>query len=947
MKRWSRLPALLGVTLASCTPPAEPATALHGPAAKPSASASASARPAAGARSPLVGPHGEVAALAGVRVTITSAAGETRTIEPGELHPPPAERSLIGISPTALLFLDDGTLLVGVGDGTVTALDGAGHRRSSIGFRGAVSGLVPAAEGLVVVTTERGVAALITNEGKLRWERQITAERLGPAVMMKDVGILAASQRGVFALSLAGEPLFSHASSLMRSPCKPYDRDCDEDKAPALGLAGDEVVAGVGLRFRAGDPHPAVPDLAPTFPLKLTKVIDGTVVSLLATGPGEVSALVKKFAIEDSPPAQSGFASEGPELVRVEGERTTRIRLSPPAAVKEVFLDGTRPLDGDTALDTLVAGANGKLWVAGRRINYESTQFQGGVVDGPYIGAGQIFELDGSSVRERRDLFATFSGHVLKATIAAVQEGSPGFLCFGNPQPVCAVYEGGGFRLLTPPGVVTSVARIGGEVWLSTDKGEVFRSDGKGFVQIPQPAGAVVAGLAGASDKDAWATFNQRHVVLHWNGTLWTEVGVPVPAAGFFARAGDDVWSGRMHWDGQKWSLVHRAPRATVVLAKGKDDVWFGDAFGLWHGTAPGPSPVRLPPPVTRPDDGAAPAPTPLQLGAPDAHYAVERASIEVAGGAPLTSAQNVSASVTGVLWLQAWNRLVEVDAGGKATSLRSTAMTSFGRWAQPEGKGRGLVLERDEKRGIDRRDEVRLVDGQTVASDQGQLDHQDLVAIHGDPRGATWVVGNAPLLPAKTYFGVWETTSSRAVSAWDEFSPHALVRAGAGAFRPVLGLPSASWCDVAATLDGGAWFAGGLSHGPSGEGILFHAGGRLGSEATARFRAPAALLAVTAIGADEAWAVGAAGTIVHVKGVEVTRYTLASNEWLRAVFGAGPDDVWIAGDGGTLLHYESGAFHPVNHPLGPGAAFTGLAAVRGVLWAVGPSGILRIVKRP
>jgi hypothetical protein len=179
------------------------------------------------------------------------------------------------------------------------------------------------------------------------------------------------------------------------------------------------------------------------------------------------------------------------------------------------------------------------------------------------------------------------------------------------------------------------------------------------------------------------------------------------------------------------------------------------------------------------------------------------------------------------------------------------------------------------------------------------------------------------------------------------ELSAHALVRAGEGGFRPVLGLPSATFCDVAAAPDGGAWFAGALNPGPTGEGILFHAQGRLGSEATARFRAPAALLAVTAFGPDEAWAVGAAGTVIHVVRGAVTRYTLASRAWLRAVAGTGPGDVWIGGDGGTLLHYDGRELHAVSHPLGARAALTGLAISRGALWAVGPSGILRITKRP
>ena len=73
--------------------------------------------------------------------------GEEQLVEPSELHPPPGDPSLLGIAPTALLYLDEDTLLVGTGDGTVTSLDRGRRRRFSIGFRGAVDGLAPQARG--------------------------------------------------------------------------------------------------------------------------------------------------------------------------------------------------------------------------------------------------------------------------------------------------------------------------------------------------------------------------------------------------------------------------------------------------------------------------------------------------------------------------------------------------------------------------------------------------------------------------------------------------------------------------------------------------------------------------------------------------------------------------------------------------------------------------------
>lgn len=963
--------ALLALAIAACGAPPDPkAPPLTPPAAEPepahTAARPSEARPAP--RNPLVGPDGETASLAGARVKIVSPSGAEQLIEMAGLHPPPGDRSLVAISPTALLFLDDGTLLVGLGDGTVTALDGDRRRRWSMGVRGAIRGLAAAGEGLVAVTTQRGVVALVTGEGRLRWERQVTAERLGPPVIGPGGVVLAASQRGVFAVSRGGDMVFSHASPLLHHrECDKYGA-CKEEDVPALAIEGDEVVAGRGLRFRLDGPHPAVPGLEPTFPLTFRKVADGSVVAIVATGPRDVFALVKRPA----PVSLMGhkyqdlhhdeFVSDRYDLVHIEGSRTTRHPVPQRAERSEVFLKGTRPDRAPLHIDGLIAGPDGIPWVLARRISFELTP-SGDSYLGALVGAGQILELHRGAVREHSYLFHTFAEHPIHYSIAAASGASAPLLCFSatcsQPGTLASPHPA--------PGKVTAVRSIGDGYWLLTEKGDLYRTGHKDFERVSRPEGTTFRAIDGSSERDVWADHNQRYSVLHFDGARWEEVPMPLPVdplnergeaaerAGttqwdrFRARAADDAWSGRMRWDGSRWSIVHGAPDANAALARTRDDVWLGDEFGLWHGTAPGPSALRLPPP-SAPDEGVMPAPTPLPLAAPEARWAAQRMTVAVSGAkraAPLSAGRNVSASPDGVLWMQTADGVVEVDAEGRGTVVRRGAMESFNRWAYPEAKGRGYIFDRDEARGPDKRDELQRIEGRRTTREEVQLDHHDTVAVHGDARGSTWVVGTSPAFGVTSIF-YEEAAAARAVGlpAWEDFSPHALVRAADGkGFRPVLGLPAASWCDVAAAPDGGAWFAGGLNAGPAGEGILFHARGRLGSDATARYRAPASLLAVAAAGAGEAWAVGAAGLVVHVRGGAVTRYTLESGEWLRAVFAAGPDDVWIGGDGGTLIHYDGRAFHPVNHPLGARAAITGIASARGELWAVGPSGILRVTR--
>jgi hypothetical protein len=277
----------------------------------------------------------------------------------------------------------------------------------------------------------------------------------------------------------------------------------------------------------------------------------------------------------------------------------------------------------------------------------------------------------------------------------------------------------------------------------------------------------------------------------------------------------------------------------------------------------------------------------------------VERVSFALDKGGSLSAGLGISAAADGTLWILAADRLVEV-AGGHAETLRKLRPGLVSRWAHAEGKGKGHLLDGDL---------LLRLDGDRAVPAEAQLDRHRVAALHGHPQGALWVVG-APL----------EESSAYPL----EQGPHALVRAGAAA-QPVLGLPAAAYTDVAATPDGGAFFAGARSPGPAGEGILVHARGPLGAKGTVRHRVSAALLAVSA--------------------AEVTRFVLPSREWLRQVLVVAPDEVWIGGDGGTLLRWDGRALLPVPHPLGVNATFTGLAAARGAVWAVGPAGIVRIRK--
>jgi hypothetical protein len=888
------------------TPPPAPRASARPPAP--------SAPPPPVARAPEVGPKGEVARIEGLRVAVSSAE-ESFVFQPAELHAPPGDPAHFGIAPTTLLHLDDGTLLVGASDGSVSAFDAAHARRFSIGFRGAIRGLVPASPGLVAVTTERGIMALISGEGKLRWERELTAERLGPAAVTKTGTLLVASARGIFALSPSGELVFSHAE-----PLRP-------DASLAIRLDGDELEVQ-SRRIRQDAAHPPIPSLEPIFPLTFHKVKSGRYGSLAARGSDELFALVDYDVGEynDWPgkPTQA--------LVHIVGRTTTNIDLPHRTATKEVFIPAglpsyamstgtTKPDTAPVVNDAVVIGPEGNAWVLGRRLSPELTSAEEGFT-GPWIGAGLVFEPDGVSVRERRDLHEHFAAHLGRGIelgkTAASPVGKAELFCFGFGEPTCALRDGPIFRLLPAPGRITRVSRIGSDDWLVSEEGKLYRRKGDDLVEVPLSIPRKVVAVAGTSEKNVWVETSTPYQVLRFDGASFHEIATPAPAAGgLFARAPDDVWAddGRAHWDGQRWSLVYGAPSAKRVLAKSRDEVWLvGD--GLWRGTSKGPSPLRVAAPAA--DTGAPPPASAAPLGPTDARALVERQSLALERGARLTGGQAIIPASEDRVWIQAWDRLVELDAAGKATTLLASAQGGVARATVPEGRGRGLVAQGGA---------VRRLDQGKLLGVEGELDRRTLTAMSGNGRGAVWAVGTS-------------TTEQR--------FPQALLRPSAeAAFQPVLGLPAATWSEVVATPDGGAWLSGALSPGLTGEGLLVHVRGPAGSGPSTRTRAAAALLSLSAIGNDEVWAVGAAGTIVHVRGDAVTRYVLPSGEWLRSVLAESANQVWIGGDGGTLLRFDGAQFHPVSHPLGGNATVTGIARGAGALWAVSPSGILKITQRP
>ncbi|MRG97535.1 hypothetical protein [Polyangium spumosum] len=527
-----------------------------------------------------------------------------------------------------------------------------------------------------------------------------------------------------------------------------------------------------------------------------------------------------------------------------------------------------------------------------------------------------VIERVGAGFRERRELRDTLAqirlGERTSPTYAA-SAGGREVLCDADPDVRTCVEFGRG---LTP--------RI-----LADDEGEGAR--GKA---------------------DVWSVAGTT--LTHGSGAAAEEHESPLRLHAVWASGRDDVWltgveGGVARFDGQRFWRILGIDGATrlSVTGSGRGDVWvFGEA-GLWHVT---------PEPRAEADLEGTPSPLPnaaasslvLSIAGPDPSYRLEPVVLDIDGERPLRSAVGIAEGPGGVVWLHEGARIVEYDGARARVLYQAPKPEPFFCWYAPEPDCNLCAQCTERKpRALDcQRCVAPAAKGEGVAlAMEGGLSFQNgrsmpgtsplagLLAVAAGPSGAIW-----------------------AVSAADDDLPRAMIQGPRGV-RLVMGLPRAAYADVAVRADDEVWLAGGLTTGaaggrtvPEGEGTLVRFDGRTFT----RHRAPdGALLSVAAAGPGEAWAVGLAGGVLHVKGGVVEALHLTREDgarWpalLRGVAASGPNEVWIVGDGSTLLRWDGKGLRRVDaSAAGREAALSAVIAPISSRpgWVVGPGGIWKVV---
>ena len=129
--------------------------------------------------------------------------------------------------------------------------------------------------------------------------------------------------------------------------------------------------------------------------------------------------------------------------------------------------------------------------------------------------------------------------------------------------------------------VAAGVLAVGLGGMTATGATATARTTGRASAALTLSSNPVLFGVSAVSGSDAWAVARQnstgvfKTLILHWNGTAWTQVKSPSPSPaspganylfGVSARSGSDAWAvgdhdtavsttNRLiaHWNGTAW----------------------------------------------------------------------------------------------------------------------------------------------------------------------------------------------------------------------------------------------------------------------------------------------------------------------------------------------------------------------------------------------------------
>ncbi len=204
-----------------------------------------------------------------------------------------------------------------------------------------------------------------------------------------------------------------------------------------------------------------------------------------------------------------------------------------------------------------------------------------------------------------------------------------------------------------------------------------------------------------------------------------------------------------------------------------------------------------------------------------------------------------------------------------------------------------------------------------TRQSNAGERYDSGGVGVWGSGARDVWVAGGYGLVH-RWDGAAWQSVHTARAGAGDPFA--VFFR---GAITDVWGHEGTTWFVGEATQEAGTI----VRRAPDGT-------------VTASVAGPGNLHSVWGSGANDVWAVGEAGAIVHWDGTRWAPFASGTTQRLNSVWGSGPTNVWAVGEMGTILRWRGRAWEAVTSPT--------TRTLRGVwgtgaddVWAVGNEGTI------
>jgi hypothetical protein len=408
-----------------------------------------------------------------------------------------------------------------------------------------------------------------------------------------------------------------------------------------------------------------------------------------------------------------------------------------------------------------------------------------------------------------------------------------------------------------------------------------------------------ITGLWGSSANDLWAVGGD--MIAHFDGTTWTgELGVPTVSA-IGGSSASDVWA-----VGAGGMVLHRTTAAWAQVASGTTQalrgVWGQGPKSAWF-VGDGGTILRYDGTSLSASSSGTSEPLSAVWGAADN-------DVYVTGGGN----QRTILHWDGAKWSKSVIGTYNVGFTGLWGSAANDVYAAGGTLFHFDGQGWSIVNNAPDATAVfgTAKDDVWIAGANGVQHWDGKAWTKKL------PDNSTgWV------LWASSLTNVW--TAGAGLRHFD-----------GTAFLTMIDPQPHDIAALAAITPTDAWA---VSNGATTavNSVILHFTAGVWTSTYTQKRTTVGLQGVWAAAANEAWAVGEAGTLARYNGAAWQVTPPPTTQTLHAVFGTAANDVWTVGDGGVALHFDGAKWSAV--PTGESLPLLALFAAAGNdVWAAGGS---------